>query len=83
MKVLRHKIELLTGLLLQEMTMAGLHELRFTEEKPLLPGQDAELDNSDAFLAAVDTDWKVGPYGVTWRWAGDKKPLGKLDSCFQ
>lgn len=31
------------GLLLQEMTMAGLHELRFTEEKPLLRGQDAEL----------------------------------------
>uniref|UniRef100_A0A8C4UT97 Uncharacterized protein n=1 Tax=Falco tinnunculus TaxID=100819 RepID=A0A8C4UT97_FALTI len=30
-------------LLLQEMTMAGLHELRFTEEKPLLRGQDAEL----------------------------------------
>ncbi|NWJ00436.1 NDRG4 protein, partial [Crypturellus undulatus] len=56
------------GLLLQEMTMAGLHELRFTEEKPLLPGQDAELDNSDAFLAAVDTDWKEHdietPYGL-------------------
>uniref|UniRef100_A0A674HWX0 Uncharacterized protein n=1 Tax=Terrapene triunguis TaxID=2587831 RepID=A0A674HWX0_9SAUR len=31
------------GLLLQEVTMAGLHELRFTEEKPLLRGQDTEL----------------------------------------
>ncbi|NWS79270.1 NDRG4 protein, partial [Toxostoma redivivum] len=49
------------GLLLQEMTMAGLHELRFTEEKPLLRGQDAELENSDVFLSTVDTDWKVGP----------------------
>ncbi|XP_078005467.1 protein NDRG4 isoform X1 [Phascolarctos cinereus] len=49
------------GLLLQEVTMAGLHELRFTEEKPLLRGQDTELENSDAFLSAVDTDWKVGP----------------------
>ncbi|XP_074696368.1 protein NDRG4 isoform X6 [Strix aluco] len=68
MKVLRHKIELLTGLLLQEMTMAGLHELRFTEEKPLLRGQDAELENSDVFLSAVDTDWKEHdietPYGL-------------------
>uniref|UniRef100_A0A8C4KB95 NDRG family member 4 n=1 Tax=Dromaius novaehollandiae TaxID=8790 RepID=A0A8C4KB95_DRONO len=27
------------------MTMAGLHELRFTEEKPLLRGQDAELEH--------------------------------------
>ncbi|NWZ14378.1 NDRG4 protein, partial [Agelaius phoeniceus] len=50
----------LAGLLLQEMTMAGLHELRFTEEKPLLRGQDAELENSDVFLSTVDTDWKVG-----------------------
>uniref|UniRef100_A0A8C9FRF0 NDRG family member 4 n=1 Tax=Pavo cristatus TaxID=9049 RepID=A0A8C9FRF0_PAVCR len=68
MKVLRHKIELLTGLLLQEMTMAGLHELRFTEEKPLLRGQDAELENSDVFLSAADTDWKEHdietPYGL-------------------
>ncbi|OXB76092.1 UNVERIFIED_CONTAM: hypothetical protein H355_000191 [Colinus virginianus] len=68
MKVLRHKIELLTGLLLQEMTMAGLHELRFTEEKPLLRGQDAELENSDVFLSAVDADWKEHdietPYGL-------------------
>ncbi|XP_025055575.1 protein NDRG4 isoform X3 [Alligator sinensis] len=68
MKVLGHKIELLTGLLLQEVTMAGLHELRFTEEKPLLRGQDTELENSDAFLSAVDTDWKEHdietPYGL-------------------
>lgn len=41
--------------------MAGLHELRFTEEKPLLRGQDAELENSDVFLSTVDADWKVGP----------------------
>ncbi|NWH21658.1 NDRG4 protein, partial [Grus americana] len=62
----------LAGLLLQEMTMAGLHELRFTEEKPLLRGQEAELENSDVFLSTVDTDWKVGlavgcaphPWGV-------------------
>uniref|UniRef100_A0A8B9QWV2 Uncharacterized protein n=1 Tax=Apteryx owenii TaxID=8824 RepID=A0A8B9QWV2_APTOW len=40
---LGHRITRLRGLLLQEMTMAGLHELRFTEEKPLLRGQDAEL----------------------------------------
>ncbi|KAJ6666221.1 hypothetical protein lerEdw1_001126 [Lerista edwardsae] len=56
------------GLLLQEMTMAGLHELRFTEEKPLLRGQDTELENSDTFLSAVDTDWKEHdietPYGL-------------------
>uniref|UniRef100_A0A7N4PCN3 Protein NDRG2 n=1 Tax=Sarcophilus harrisii TaxID=9305 RepID=A0A7N4PCN3_SARHA len=68
MKVLGHKIELLTGLLLQEVTMAGLHELRFTEEKPLLRGQDTELENSDTFLSAVDTDWKEHdietPYGL-------------------
>ncbi|PKU42386.1 protein ndrg4 isoform x1 [Limosa lapponica baueri] len=41
------------------MTMAGLNELRFTEEKPLLRGQDAELENSDVFLSTVDTDWKM------------------------
>ncbi|KAB0389022.1 hypothetical protein E2I00_011775, partial [Balaenoptera physalus] len=41
MKVLGHKIELLTGLLLHDVTMAGLQELRFPEEKPLLRGQDA------------------------------------------
>ncbi|XP_049720535.1 protein NDRG4 isoform X8 [Elephas maximus indicus] len=59
MKVLGHKIELLTGLLLHDVTMAGLQELRFPEEKPLLRGQDAtELENSDAFLLTVDTDWK-------------------------
>uniref|UniRef100_A0A8B9V0D9 Protein NDRG4 n=1 Tax=Anas zonorhyncha TaxID=75864 RepID=A0A8B9V0D9_9AVES len=51
-----------------EMTMAGLHELRFTEEKPLLRGQDTELENSEVFLSAVDTDWKEHdietPYGL-------------------
>ncbi|XP_033274972.1 protein NDRG4 isoform X2 [Orcinus orca] len=69
MKVLGHKIELLTGLLLHDGTMAGLQELRFPEEKPLLRGQDAtELENSDTFLLAVDTDWKEHdietPYGL-------------------
>uniref|UniRef100_A0A8C2SEY9 NDRG family member 4 n=1 Tax=Capra hircus TaxID=9925 RepID=A0A8C2SEY9_CAPHI len=69
MKVLGHKIELLTGLLLHDVTMAGLQELRFPEEKPLLRGQDAaELENSDSFLLAVDTDWKEHdietPYGL-------------------
>uniref|UniRef100_A0A8B9GAD8 Uncharacterized protein n=1 Tax=Amazona collaria TaxID=241587 RepID=A0A8B9GAD8_9PSIT len=29
------------------MTMAGLHVLRFTEEKLLLQGQDAELVSGD------------------------------------
>ncbi|KAM7060268.1 protein NDRG4 isoform 4-T4 [Molossus nigricans] len=69
MKVLGHKIELLTGLLLHDVTMAGLQELQFPEEKPLLRGQDAtELENSDPFLLAVDTDWKEHdietPYGL-------------------
>uniref|UniRef100_A0A8C0J8R0 Uncharacterized protein n=1 Tax=Chelonoidis abingdonii TaxID=106734 RepID=A0A8C0J8R0_CHEAB len=41
MSVAEHRLEL--RLLLQEVTMAGLHELRFTEEKPLLRGQDTEL----------------------------------------
>lgn len=31
----------LPGLLLHDVTMAGLQELRFPEEKPLLRGQDA------------------------------------------
>ncbi|XP_026539963.1 protein NDRG4 isoform X2 [Notechis scutatus] len=48
--------------------MASLHEQRFTEEKPLLRGQDAEMENSDTFLPAVDTDWKEHdietPYGL-------------------
>ncbi|KAM9192284.1 protein NDRG4 isoform 2-T2 [Dugong dugon] len=66
MKVLGHKIELLTGLLLHDVTMAGLQELRFPEEKPLLRGQDAsEVENSDAFLLTVDTDWKVGHHHPT------------------
>ncbi|XP_017734423.1 PREDICTED: protein NDRG4 isoform X5 [Rhinopithecus bieti] len=59
MKVLGYRLELLTGLLLHDVTMAGLQELRFPEEKPLLRGQDAtELETSDAFLLAADTDWK-------------------------
>lgn len=82
MKVLGHRLQLLTGLLLHDVTMAGLQELRFPEEKPLLRGQDAtEMDNPDAFLSIVDTDWKVGwgsasqiwdPYlsGLLSHWAG-------------
>ncbi|XP_051024681.1 protein NDRG4 isoform X2 [Acomys russatus] len=69
MKVLGHRLQLLTGLLLHDVTMAGLQELRFPEEKPLLRGQDVtELDNPDAFLSVVDTDWKEHdietPYGL-------------------
>ncbi|KAM3829029.1 protein NDRG4 isoform 1-T1 [Vipera latastei] len=68
MKGWGQKLELLTGLLLQEVTMASLHEQRFTEEKPLLRGQDAEMENSDTFLPAVDIDWKEHdietPYGL-------------------
>ncbi|KAH0501635.1 Protein NDRG4 [Microtus ochrogaster] len=49
-----------SGLLLHDVTMAGLQELRFPEEKPLLRGQDVtELDNPDTFLSVVDTDWKL------------------------
>uniref|UniRef100_A0A8D2N4U6 Uncharacterized protein n=1 Tax=Zonotrichia albicollis TaxID=44394 RepID=A0A8D2N4U6_ZONAL len=74
MKVLRHKIELLTGLLLQEMTMAGLHELRFTEEKPLLRGQDAELVSVGTTLALAPAcgDRELGRAGgvVCWCWGG-------------
>ncbi|XP_073651610.1 protein NDRG4 isoform X9 [Tursiops truncatus] len=55
----KERISLTSGLLLHDGTMAGLQELRFPEEKPLLRGQDAtELENSDTFLLAVDTDWK-------------------------
>uniref|UniRef100_A0A452V7G9 Uncharacterized protein n=2 Tax=Ursus TaxID=9639 RepID=A0A452V7G9_URSMA len=55
------RLEVHPWLLLHDVTMAGLQELRFPEEKPLLRGQDAaELENSDTFLLAVDTDWKVG-----------------------
>ncbi|MGH0116315.1 UNVERIFIED_CONTAM: hypothetical protein FKN15_003495 [Acipenser sinensis] len=48
--------------------MAGFKELRFTEEKPLLRGQDTEMENCDAFIPVVDTDWKEHdietPYGL-------------------
>ncbi|CAO2610377.1 Protein NDRG4, partial [Lemmus lemmus] len=69
MKVLGHRLQLLTGLLLHDVTMAGLQELRFPEEKPLLRGQDVtELDNPDTFLSVMDTDWKEHdietPYGL-------------------
>uniref|UniRef100_A0A8D2KZZ0 Uncharacterized protein n=1 Tax=Varanus komodoensis TaxID=61221 RepID=A0A8D2KZZ0_VARKO len=73
-----------TGLLLQEVTMAGLHEQRFTEEKPLLRGQDTELENSDAFLSAVDTDWKVSAPGFPLLpWLGVRPTaLVLLAQCF-
>uniref|UniRef100_E9Q168 N-myc downstream regulated gene 4 n=1 Tax=Mus musculus TaxID=10090 RepID=E9Q168_MOUSE len=68
MKVLGHRLQLLTGLLLHDVTMAGLQELRFPEEKPLLRGQDAtEMDNPDAFLSIVDTDWKCPVPSVSHR----------------
>ncbi|ERE79830.1 protein NDRG4-like protein, partial [Cricetulus griseus] len=65
----QHPASVSTGLLLHDMTMAGLQELRFPEEKPLLRGQDVtELDNPDTFLSVVDTDWKEHdietPYGL-------------------
>lgn len=52
------------------MTMAGLHELRFTEEKPLLRGQDAELVSLVTALALAPArgvpGWgaEVGAWGV-------------------
>lgn len=49
------------GLLLHDVTMAGLQELRFPEEKPLLRGQDAaELVSSRPFAvlgAEGATSW--------------------------
>jgi hypothetical protein len=39
------------GLLLHDVTMAGLQELRFPEEKPLLRGQDATELVSRPFLS--------------------------------
>ncbi|KAM5125134.1 protein NDRG4-like, partial [Mantella aurantiaca] len=48
------------GLLLPEISITGMSELRFPEEKPLLRGQDTEMESADTFLSAVtDTDWKV------------------------
>lgn len=52
------------GLLLQEMTMAGLHELRFTEEKPLLRGQDAELVSLVITLALAPASGAPGHRGL-------------------
>ncbi|KAB0350664.1 hypothetical protein FD754_015521, partial [Muntiacus muntjak] len=43
------------GLLLHDVTMAGLQELRFPEEKPLLRGQDAaELETARLFSSLTD-----------------------------
>lgn len=55
----------IAGLLLQEITMAGLHELCFTEEKPLLWGQDAELVSlvTPAALVPQDAGAEVGAWG--------------------
>ncbi|KAG8437281.1 hypothetical protein GDO86_008111 [Hymenochirus boettgeri] len=45
-----------------------MSELRFPEEKPLLRGQDTEMESADTFLSAADTDWKEHdietPYGM-------------------
>ncbi|XP_071973057.1 protein NDRG4 isoform X2 [Engystomops pustulosus] len=56
------------GLLLPELSLSGMSELRFPEEKPLLRGQDTEMESADTFLSAADTDWKEHdietPYGM-------------------
>uniref|UniRef100_A0A8C5WHG1 NDRG family member 4 n=1 Tax=Leptobrachium leishanense TaxID=445787 RepID=A0A8C5WHG1_9ANUR len=45
-----------------------MSELRFPEEKPLLRGQDTEMESADTFLSTADTDWKEHdletPYGM-------------------
>ncbi|XP_072277786.1 protein NDRG4 isoform X4 [Pyxicephalus adspersus] len=68
MRLLRHKIQLWAGLLLPELSITGMSELRFPEEKPLLRGQDTEMESADTFLSAADTDWKEHdietPYGM-------------------
>ncbi|NP_001087900.1 protein NDRG4-A [Xenopus laevis] len=68
MKLLGHKIELWAGLLLPDVSISGMSELRFPEEKPLLRGQDTEMESADTFLSAADTDWKEHdietPYGM-------------------
>ncbi|XP_075704600.1 protein NDRG4-A-like isoform X1 [Rhinoderma darwinii] len=56
------------GLLLPQLSLSGMSELRFPEEKPLLRGQDTEMESADTFLSAADTDWKEHdietPYGM-------------------
>lgn len=53
--------------------MAGLHELRFTEEKPLLRGQDAELVSLGTTLAlppACEAPGRGSLGGIVcWHWA--------------
>lgn len=56
-------------MLLPELSITGMSELRFPEEKPLLRGQDTEMESADTFLSAsTDTDWKEHdietPYGM-------------------
>lgn len=57
--------------------MAGLHELRFTEEKPLLRGQDAELVSPVTALAPAPArgvpgrgclSSSLGGVCVCWYW---------------
>ncbi|XP_073525137.1 protein NDRG4 isoform X2 [Phyllobates terribilis] len=56
------------SLLLPEFGLSGMSELRFPEEKPLLRGQDTEMESADSFLSAADADWKEHdietPYGM-------------------
>lgn len=52
-------IPFLLGLLLHDMTMAGLQELRFPEEKPLLRGQDVTELVSRPFQV-------LGPCATLW-----------------
>lgn len=55
-------VPFLLGLLLHDMTMAGLQELRFPEEKPLLRGQDVTELVSHPFQV-------LGPCATLW-WRG-------------
>ncbi|XP_043937269.1 protein NDRG4 isoform X2 [Protopterus annectens] len=64
--------------------MAGLRELRFTEEKPLLRGQDTELENTDTFLSSADSEWKenrdtfLSSVDTDWKEHDIETPYGML-----
>lgn len=70
------------GLLLQEMTMAGLHELRFTEEKPLLRGQDAELVSLVTTLALAPACGAPARGGLGGAVCGTGHICGTLCMCW-
>lgn len=50
--------------------MAGLHELRFTEEKPLLRGQDAELVSPVTVVALASACGMPGHGCLSGSWGG-------------